>query len=75
MNICELQYRSPGRPWWIGARLMALPDPADYVRKVNAPGVSIWEVRAIDTDTGQIWGTACPICDDAHPGPDGSCLL
>ena len=58
-------------------RLAALPDPATYVRKVNAPGVSIWEVRAINTDTGEIFGdaTPCAVCGDAHLGPDGSCLL
>lgn len=74
----RLEYRSlGGGPWWTGHAGVELPDAEEYVRLVNRPGASLWEVRAIDLDTGEIIGdtTPCAVCGEAHPGPDGSCLL
>lgn len=74
----RLEYRShKGGAWWTGHKGMEIKGIEDYVRKVNAPGASLLELRAIDLDTGEIIGdaTPCSLCNEAHPGPDGSCLL
>lgn len=74
----RLEYRGlNGGEWWVGHRGVELKDAPAYVSMVNRPGASIWEVRAIDLETGEIIGdaTPCAICGDAHSGPDGSCLL
>jgi hypothetical protein len=67
----ELQYKGAGG-WWRGASAMEIPDVHRYVAGVNA---NARPCRAIDCDTGEIIGEPCPICDAAHLGPDGSCLL
>lgn len=69
----QLQYRGVDSGiWWDGASAMEIKDIHAYVASVNA---NARPCRAIDCDTGEIIGEPCPICDGAHPGPDGSCLL
>lgn len=66
-----LQYHGPSG-WYTGHHGADLRDPAKYVAKAAANGT---KARAIDKETGQIYGAPCALCGDAHEGVDGSCLL
>lgn len=71
----EIQYRDliKGRPgWWTGHHGIDLKDPEAYAEGVNKRHPA----RVVDKETGQIYGhPGCGICDEAHEGVDGSCLL